>query len=109
MNIDAKRNQAGFNLVELMVVLLIVSVISALGGPALGDTVKRNHLRTEADRIITTLNLTRSEAVKRNQAVSIRRGLRPPPGRSRPEGIPRGRRNRPEQRSDGAAAPQGRL
>jgi type IV fimbrial biogenesis protein FimT len=71
MNIDAKRNQAGFNLVELMVVLLVVSVISALGGPALGDTVKRNRLRTEADRIITTLNLTRSEAVKRNQAVSI--------------------------------------
>jgi type IV fimbrial biogenesis protein FimT len=66
-----QRAQAGFNLIELMVVLLIAAVISAMGGPILAATTERNRLRTQADRILTTLNLTRSEAVKRNQAVSV--------------------------------------
>lgn len=65
------RAQTGFNLIELMVVLLIASVISTMGGPVLSETVERNRLRTQADRILTTLNLTRSEAVKRNQSVSV--------------------------------------
>lgn len=70
-NAGKHRSQVGFTLIELMIVLLIVAVVSALGGPALSETVKRNRLRTQADRILTTLNLARSEAVKRNQAVSI--------------------------------------
>lgn len=70
-NIDTYKSQAGFNLIELMVVLLIISVVSAIGGPIFDETVKRNRLRTQADRILTTLNLTRSEAVKRNQSVSV--------------------------------------
>ncbi len=65
------KSQTGFTLIELMIVLLIVSVVSAIGGPIFNETIKRNRLRTQADRILTTLNLTRSEAVKRNQSVSI--------------------------------------
>jgi type IV fimbrial biogenesis protein FimT len=68
---DTHKSQAGFNLIELMIVLLIASVISSIGGPIFDETIKRNRLRTQADRILTTLNLTRSEAVKRNQSVSI--------------------------------------
>jgi type IV fimbrial biogenesis protein FimT len=66
-----RPSATGFTLIELMIVLLIVAVVSALGGPALNETVKRNRLRVQADRILTTLNLARSEAVKRNQSVSI--------------------------------------
>jgi type IV fimbrial biogenesis protein FimT len=65
------KSQAGFSLVELMIVVMIVAVISVLGGPVMSDTVKNNRLRAQADRILTTLNLTRSEAVKRNQPVSV--------------------------------------
>ena len=68
---DEHKSQTGFTLIELMIVVLIVSVIAAIGGPILADTVKNNRVRTQADRILTTLNLTRSEAVKRNQPVSI--------------------------------------
>ena len=62
---------SGFTLIELMIVLVIISVIVSLGAPALSETVKRNQLQTQANRILSTLTLTRSEAVKRNQAVSI--------------------------------------
>jgi type IV fimbrial biogenesis protein FimT len=65
------KSQAGFSLIELMIVVLIVSVIGTLGGPIMTETVKNNRVRAEADRILSTLNLTRSEAVKRNLPVSI--------------------------------------
>ena len=68
---ERHKSQAGFSLVELMIVVMIVSVIAVIGGPVMTDTVKNNRVRAEADRILTTLNLTRSEAVKRNQPVSI--------------------------------------
>jgi type IV fimbrial biogenesis protein FimT len=72
MNITTKQqSQRGFTLIELMIVLLIVAVLGAMGGPVLDQTVKQNRLRTEADRILTTLNLVRSEAVKQNQPVSV--------------------------------------
>jgi type IV fimbrial biogenesis protein FimT len=72
MTIDKKnKSQAGFSLVELLIVLMIASLVAAIGGPVMSDTVKRNRVRAQADRIMTTLNLTRSEAVKRNVPVSI--------------------------------------
>ena len=68
---ERHKSQAGFSLIELMIVVMIVAVIGVIGGPVMSDTVKNNRVRAEADRILTTLNLTRSEAVKRNQPVSI--------------------------------------
>jgi type IV fimbrial biogenesis protein FimT len=68
---ERHKSQAGFSLVELMIVVMIVSVVGAIGGPIMSDTVKSNRVRAQADRILTTLNLTRSEAVKRNLPVSI--------------------------------------
>jgi type IV fimbrial biogenesis protein FimT len=68
---ERNKSQAGFSLVELMVVVMIVGVLGVLGGPIMTDTIKNNRVRAEADRILTTLNLTRSEAVKRNLPVSV--------------------------------------
>jgi type IV fimbrial biogenesis protein FimT len=65
------KSQAGFSLVELMIVVMIVAIIGVIGGPVMIDTVKNNRVRAQADRILTTLNLTRSEAVKRNLPVSV--------------------------------------
>lgn len=62
--------QQGVTLIELLIVMLIVAVIAAMGGPTLAEIVKRNRLRSDADRVITTLNLTRSEAVKRNHGAT---------------------------------------
>ena len=66
-----RKSQAGLSLVELLSTISIVAVINALAGPTLGETFKRNELRSQAERVMTTLNLARSEAVKRNQPVSI--------------------------------------
>jgi len=59
-------NDAGFTLIELMIVLVIVAIFLMIAAPSFYTTIKGNRLRTEADRLVTSLNLARSEAVKRN-------------------------------------------
>jgi type IV fimbrial biogenesis protein FimT len=65
------RRQGGFTLIELMIVVVVVSIMLALAAPSFYSTIKNNRLRTEADRIVTSFNLARSEAVKRNIDVVI--------------------------------------
>ncbi|RLQ21449.1 prepilin-type N-terminal cleavage/methylation domain-containing protein [Seongchinamella sediminis] len=62
---------AGFTLIELMIVVVIVAVGMALAAPSFYTTLKNNRLRTEADRIVTSFNLARSEAVKRSVDVVV--------------------------------------
>jgi type IV fimbrial biogenesis protein FimT len=66
-----RKTQQGLSLVELIGTISIVAVVNAMAGPTLGETFKRNQLRSQAEQVMTTLNLARSEAVKRNQPVSI--------------------------------------
>lgn len=56
---------------EILTVLLIMSMLVSFAGPSLADLVKRTRLRTEADRVMTSLNYARSEAVKLNSFVSL--------------------------------------
>ena len=65
------NKQHGLSVVELMGAISIIAVVNSLAGPTLSETIKRNQLRSQAERVMTTLNLARSEAVKRNQPVSI--------------------------------------
>ena len=71
MQRTGRSNQRGLTLVELLSTVSIIAVVNALAGPTLGETFKRNQLRSQAERVMTTLNLARSEAVKRNQPVSV--------------------------------------
>lgn len=63
--------QRGISLVELMSTVSIIAIVNALAGPTLSDTVRRNQLQSQADRMLTSFQLARSEAVKRNTSVSI--------------------------------------
>jgi type IV fimbrial biogenesis protein FimT len=68
---SAKRFQRGFTLIELMIVVVIVSILMGVAGPAFYSIIKENELRTQASRVVSSLNLVRSTAVKRNESVSI--------------------------------------
>ena len=69
--LKSKKMQGGLSLIELVSTISIIAVVNALAGPTLGDAIRRNQLQMQADRFLTTLNLARSEAVKRNLPVSI--------------------------------------
>ena len=63
--------QKGFTLLELMVTLFIASIVLALAVPSFQDLSVRNRLVTYTNDLISTINLARSEAVRRGASVTI--------------------------------------
>ncbi len=61
----------GFTLLELMITLFIVAILFAAAIPSFKDMSTRNRLVTYTNDFIATINLARSEAVRRGSPVSI--------------------------------------
>ena len=59
-------------MIELMVVIVIVGILLAIGIPSYNVLRNNNCLVTNTNRLVATLQYARSEAAKRNAAVSIR-------------------------------------
>ena len=57
----------GFSLIELIVVLVIVSLLTALATPSLTKTLQRMELKTASKKISAILRYCRSESVNKNQ------------------------------------------
>src|SRR5688500_9816034 len=62
----------GFSLVELMVVLLLIAVLSAMIIPAMHGTYEDALLRSTARRLVDVCNLANSRAVTLNQVFLVR-------------------------------------
>lgn len=62
----------GFSLIELMVVVLLIAVMSAMIIPAMHGTYEDALLRSTARRLIDVLNLANSRAVTLNQTFQVR-------------------------------------
>lgn len=62
----------GFTLIELMVTIAIVAIVAALAAPNFSAFLDRSRTETSASILYTALLTARSEAVKRNQEVTIR-------------------------------------
>lgn len=61
----------GFTLIELMMTIVIASVLLLAGVPSFNDLSKKNSLAAEVNALIADLQLARSEAIKRRQAVTV--------------------------------------
>ena len=65
------RDARGLTLFELMVVLMVIAITLSLSAPSMQGLLQGNRLRSESIRFLRAINLARSEAIMRNQPVSI--------------------------------------
>lgn len=61
----------GFTLIELMAVLTVAAIVLTLGVPSFQEIIKNNRFATQANRLIGSINLARSEAIKRGVRVTL--------------------------------------
>ena len=66
------RQQAGFTLLEMMVVVVIIGIIMSFATLSIGGGDRRaDELKREAQRFMALLELASSEAIKRCAAILI--------------------------------------
>ena len=65
--------QRGFNLIELMVVVTIAAIMLGIGVPSFRGFMATQRVKNTAFDFAAALLLARSEAIKRNTAVSVAR------------------------------------
>jgi general secretion pathway protein H len=62
---------AGFTLVEILVVIMIMSMVSALAVPALRKSPSQTRLKADASRMAAALRVTRSAAMAQNRPMDF--------------------------------------
>jgi type IV fimbrial biogenesis protein FimT len=67
------HKRSGFSLIELMVVVAILGTLASLAGPSFSESIKSYRIAAVRDDLIASIQLARTEAVRRGVAVSLRR------------------------------------
>lgn len=72
LSMKQRLSQQGFTLVEMMVVVAVLAVLMAIAVPNFRQWISKAQVRSKAESVLTGLQLARSEALKRNTAVSFK-------------------------------------
>jgi type IV fimbrial biogenesis protein FimT len=66
-----KMHASGFTLIELMVTVAMIAIVLMIGVPSFRQVMMNNRMATQANDFLGSMNLARSEAVKRGQRVAL--------------------------------------
>ena len=62
---------SGFSLVELMITIVVLAVIIAISAPSFTGVFNGNRLTSRANELVASLQMARSEALRRNAPVLV--------------------------------------
>ena len=62
--VTASTYSAGFTIIELMIVVVLVAIFLVVGVPGFQNLVSDNRLAAQANRLVSSMQLARSEALK---------------------------------------------
>lgn len=65
------RNHRGFSLLELVIILLVIAILSAVSIPAIMEWMPNTRFRGAYLELVTHLQLAKMEAIKRNANVVV--------------------------------------
>ncbi|MGX1113857.1 type IV fimbrial biogenesis protein FimT [Pseudoalteromonas sp. MBR-15] len=65
------RRKAGFTLIELMVVLVIIGIMASLAFPSFSQQILQDRVVTTANQLNSVYKYARSEAVKRERKINL--------------------------------------
>ena len=66
-----KKKHTGFTLIELMVTLVVASIVLTVGIPSFKSFFLNSRMSTQANDLISSLNLARSEAIRRGTSIKV--------------------------------------
>lgn len=66
-------SENGLTLIELMIVVILIAIGASLAAPSFSNIIRETRLTTQANNLLSSLQLARSEAVSRGVQVSMRR------------------------------------
>lgn len=69
--LSSDRNRAGFTLLEVLVVLVLVSVITAVVAPVVGTGAQTLRLQSAARHVAATLRLARARAIRQQEVYLV--------------------------------------
>lgn len=64
-------SQPGFTLIELLVTIAVLAILIAAAVPSFTSLINANRLSTQANEMVATLQMARSEAVRLNTSVVV--------------------------------------
>ena len=70
-NTGSRKRDAGFTIIELLVVVIMLGVLSAIAAPGWLGFINRQRVRTVNDRVFQSLRLAQSEAKRNKRDVTI--------------------------------------
>lgn len=66
------KKSLGFTLLEVLITMTIIGILTAVATPSFITFIKRDRLVTNSNQLHSVFKFARSEAIKRNQSVSLK-------------------------------------
>lgn len=66
-----RPTESGFTLVELLVVVVVLGILASLGASGFQSLIQSQQAKNASFEIFSSLSLARSEAIKRNDSVTL--------------------------------------